>query len=167
RFLGDRKISRHAGEALLQRHVRETGFRRRCPSQSRYSGRGRSVGRRRLGVSEEMPGKNERSQPGRTYCSFRVPQHAHRRKLVQERHCAESGKAHILRNREGCGSLLPEYSQRTSSRGQSSHRGIEGIAPATLSEGRAAAAHRVIHGWRPTSFWWIADWCSIEGARAL
>ncbi len=60
RIFGVRRLHRHPRQALFQRHVRQAGLRRRCPSGQRDHGHGRGPGRGRHEVPAEMPGQNER-----------------------------------------------------------------------------------------------------------
>ena len=55
-----RALPRHAGEALLQRHVRAAGVRRRRAPRAGDPARRRGAGRRRRRVSAEMPWQDAR-----------------------------------------------------------------------------------------------------------
>ena len=86
-----REVPRHAGEAVLVRHVRPAGVRGRGAPGAGGADRGRGARGRRPGVPEEVPGEDGRRRPRGPHGPVRQPQHGrrdqplHARRAVQER----------------------------------------------------------------------------------
>ena len=74
RLLRDRRVHRHAGQALLQRHVRAPGVRRRGASRARHPAARRSAGGRRPRVPAQVHRASPRScrSATRPSCSSRT-----------------------------------------------------------------------------------------------
>ena len=87
-----RAVHRHAGEALLERHVRAAGVRRRRAPRARDPDRRRSAGGRRRAVSAEVPRQDGRRGQERADGAVRQPQHGrHPAPRDARRSCSNAG----------------------------------------------------------------------------
>ena len=78
-------VHRHAGEALLERHVHAARVRRRRASRARDPRRRRGARGRRRRVPEEVPRQDGNGRTPRPHGALREPQHGRRRVVVLPR----------------------------------------------------------------------------------
>ena len=92
RLRGDRDVPRHAGQALLERHVRAPGLRGRGPSRAGDPDRRRGAGGRRRRVPAEVPRQDGRRGEAGADGAVRQPQLRRRAFAVYARaSCSAAG----------------------------------------------------------------------------
>ena len=130
-FAGVERVPRHAGQALLQRHVRAAGVRRGRAPRAGDPARRRGAGGRRRRVPAQVPRQDARRRRRGPDGPLRQPQPRRRAAAVQPRPAARRGQARAGRPTRRSDRRLPER-HMPDSRGSASDR----------ARGRAADGHR-------------------------